>query len=65
MSDQPAPAQAAARLVLEGVPRVQFYEGSPRCPEDVCLPSVLRAYLEFLGDAGLGLQALPGSKSQL
>jgi hypothetical protein len=54
MSVQPAIAQAPSRLVLEGVPRIQFYEGGPRCPEDVCLPSVMRAYLEYLGDADLG-----------
>lgn len=43
-----------ARLLLEGVPRVHFYEGGPRCPEDIILPSVLRAYLEYLGDADFG-----------
>jgi hypothetical protein len=42
------------RLVLEGVPRVHFYEGGKRCPEDIILPSVMRAILEFLGDAGTG-----------
>jgi hypothetical protein len=31
------------RMVLENVPRVNFYEGGPRCPEDICLPSILRA----------------------
>ena len=35
---------APSRLVLEGVPRVQFFEGEPRCPEDIpfrrsCVPS--------------------------
>jgi hypothetical protein len=54
MSVQPAPVQPTARLVLEGVPRIHFYEGGPRCPEDVCLPSVMRAYLEYLGDADFG-----------
>ena len=34
------------RVVLEGVPRVHFYEGGPRCPEDIILPSVMRALLE-------------------
>jgi hypothetical protein len=42
------------RLVLEGVPRVHFYEGGPRCPEDIILPSVLRAVLEFLGEEDYG-----------
>jgi hypothetical protein len=31
------------RLVLEGVPQVGFYESGSRCPEDIPLPSVLRA----------------------
>ena len=54
MSVQPALTHTPTRFVLEGVPRIQFYEGGPRCPEDICLPSVLRAYLEYLGDADLG-----------
>ena len=54
MSDQLTSTQAPTRLVLEGVPRLHFYEGGPRCPEDIILPSVLRAYLEYLGDADLG-----------
>jgi len=42
------------RLVLENVPRVNFYEGGPRCPEDICLPSVLRAITKYLGDPDYG-----------
>ena len=42
------------RLVLKNVPRVNFYEGGPRCPEDICLPSVLRAITEYLGDPDYG-----------
>jgi len=42
------------RLVLEGVPRVQFYDGGKRCPEDIILPSVMRAVLEFLGEEDYG-----------
>ena len=38
------------RLVLEGVPRLSFFSGGPRCPEDVCLPSVLRVITEYLKD---------------
>ncbi|HEY3413711.1 MAG TPA: hypothetical protein VGM51_11755 [Armatimonadota bacterium] len=38
------------RCVLDGVPKVEFYSGGPRCPEDVPFPSCLRACLEFLGD---------------
>ncbi len=35
------------RLVLEGVPRVSFYEGGPGCPEDIPFPSVMRALMEY------------------
>jgi hypothetical protein len=38
------------RCVLEGVPRIHFYEGPPFCPEDICFPSALKACLEYLGD---------------
>jgi hypothetical protein len=39
-----------SRVVLEGVPRVGFYQGGPRPPEDDPFPSCLRAYLEYRGD---------------
>ena len=42
------------RVVLEGVPRVHFYEGGKRCPEDIALPSVMRAILEYLGESDYG-----------
>lgn len=41
---------SASRCVLEGVPRIAFYEGGARCPEDICFPSALRASLEYLGE---------------
>lgn len=41
---------APAKAVLEHVPRIHFYEGGPRCPEDICYPSVMRAVLEYLGE---------------
>jgi len=44
MSDDPI------RMVLEGVPKVNFFEGN-RCPEDVPFPACVRAYLEFMGDS--------------
>lgn len=44
----------ATRRVIEGVPRVNFYQGGPRCPEDIILPSVMRAWLEFMGDQDYG-----------
>jgi hypothetical protein len=38
------------RNVLKGVPKIGFYSGGPRCPEDVCFPSVMRAMAEYLGE---------------
>jgi len=53
-------SETPGRRVLEGVPRVGFYhemqqhaDSKVRCPEDVPLPSCLRACLEYLGD-GVG-----------
>ncbi len=45
------------RVVIDGVPRVGFFTGGPRAPEDDPFPSCLRAYLEFIGD-DLGLGSL-------
>jgi hypothetical protein len=45
------------RLVLEGVPRVHFYEGGPRCPEDIPFPSVMRALMEYFGERDLGCRS--------
>jgi len=42
------------RLVLQGVPRVQFHPGGSRCPEDIPLPACLRACLACLGDSRFG-----------
>lgn len=39
-----------AKVVLRNVPRIHFYEGGPRCPEDICHPSVIRAIMEYLGE---------------
>jgi hypothetical protein len=52
-------AIAPKRLVLENVPRVNFYDGGPRCPEDICLPSVLRVITEYLGDPYYGCNKCP------
>jgi hypothetical protein len=41
-------------LVLSGVPPVQFYSGGPRCPEDIILPSCIRALLEYLKEDEYG-----------
>lgn len=42
------------RFVLDGVPKIGFYEGGPRCPEDIPLPSVLRALTEYIDEADYG-----------
>jgi hypothetical protein len=47
-------APSDSRLVLENVPQVKFFDGGPRCPEDICLPAVLRAVTEYLGDPDYG-----------
>lgn len=58
--------QFPSRLLLEGVPRVNFYEGGPRCPEDLCIPSVLRALGEYFGEEEFGCRTCraihPGCK---
>jgi hypothetical protein len=46
--------QLSKRLVLDNVPRVNFFEGGQRCPEDICLPSVLRAITEYIEDPDYG-----------
>jgi hypothetical protein len=46
MSHDPKPD----RLLLTGVPRVEFYSGGPRCPEDLTFEACLRAVLEYLGE---------------
>jgi hypothetical protein len=43
-------SQIPERCVLEGVPRIHFYEGGHFCPEDICFPSALKTCLEYLGD---------------
>ena len=42
------------RLVLEGVPRVHFFEGGPGCPEDICFPSVMRSLMEYFKEEDFG-----------
>jgi hypothetical protein len=54
MNSQTISTDRSTRLVLEGVPKVSFYEGGPRCPEDIILPSIMRAILEFLGEKDFG-----------
>ena len=45
------------RHILDGVPRVHFYEGGPRCPEDISFPSVMRALMEYLGEEDFGCRS--------
>lgn len=47
---EPFVASGPARVVLEGVPRVGYYDSGDYCPEDVPFASCLRACLEFLGE---------------
>ena len=42
------------RLILEGVPRVGFYEGGPGCPEDIPLPAIVSALMEYLNEQDFG-----------
>jgi hypothetical protein len=51
-------APAPNRLVLEGVPRVGFYQGGPGCPEDIPFPSVMRALMEYFKEADLDCHAI-------
>ena len=59
-------ARYPTRLVLEGVPKINFFEGGPRCPEDMCIPSVLRALGEYFGESSFGCRTCrlsePGCK---
>lgn len=48
------------RHLLAGVPRVEFYKGGPRCPEDIPFPAVMRALTEYLGDRDLGCRSCRG-----
>jgi len=53
-----------SRLVLRHVPQVKFFDGGPRCPEDIPFPSVMRALMEYLGEEAYGCrscQATPPS----
>jgi len=54
MTNLSAHSDHSTRLVIEGVPRVHFYEGWTSCPEDIILPACLHAILEFLGEKDYG-----------
>jgi hypothetical protein len=57
MADQTGSLHSPSRAVLEGVPKVGFYDGA-RCPEDIIFPSCVRAFLEYVGD-GCGCKYAP------
>ncbi|MGI6633204.1 MAG: hypothetical protein ACOX5M_09175 [Bacillota bacterium] len=42
--------QVKERMVLEGVPKVGFYDGSDIAPEDIPFPSCLASALRFIGE---------------
>jgi hypothetical protein len=56
-------ADQSARVVIEGVPQVSFYESGPRCPEDVPFPSCVRAILEHMGSE-YGCKHVPAGDKQ-
>ena len=62
MSALTDPVLARPRLVLEGVPKINFYEGGPRCPEDLCIPAVLRALGEYFQEEEFGCKTCRGLK---
>ncbi len=54
MKPRANPARSPARAVIEGVPRIQPYEGGPLCPEEIILPACLKALMAFLGEKDYG-----------
>ncbi len=50
-------ATMANRMVLEGVPRVSFFDGGPSCPEDIPFPSVMRALMEYFHEGDFGCRS--------
>ena len=53
------PPDPAVRKVLEGIPRVGFYQGGPRAPQDDLLPASIAAFLEWRGE-DLGFRQATG-----
>ncbi len=46
-----------SRTLLERVPRIHFYDGGARCPEDIPFPSVMRALMEYLEEEDFGCRS--------
>ncbi|HOC07073.1 MAG TPA: hypothetical protein PKN71_07140 [Bacillota bacterium] len=38
------------RHVIEGIPRIGYYQGGNNCPEDIPFPAVMRTLVRFLGE---------------
>lgn len=51
-----------SRLLLANVPRVRFFDGGPRCPEDIPFPSAMRALMEYFKDEDFGCRSCRGLK---
>jgi hypothetical protein len=51
-----------SRKLLEHVPRIHFYDGGARCPEDIPFPSVMRALMEYFKEEDFGCRACRSSK---
>jgi hypothetical protein len=45
------------RKILANVPRVNFFEGGPRCPEDIPFPSAMRALMEYFKEDDFGCRS--------
>jgi hypothetical protein len=50
------------RLVLKGVPKIKFYDGGPRCPEDIPFPSVMHALMEYFNEDDFGCRSCRATK---
>lgn len=54
MATMATPTAEPDRVLLRDVPRVAFYNGGPRCPEDLPFTSCVRAWLEYVDDGDFG-----------
>ena len=42
------------------MPRIQYYQGGPGCPEDIPFPSVMRALMEYFNEEDFGCRTCRG-----
>ncbi|HSV74427.1 MAG TPA: hypothetical protein VLH79_11780 [Chthonomonadales bacterium] len=61
MAGRTSSARRADRCVLEGLPRVGFYDGSA-APEDNLLPSCVKSFLQYRGE-DLGFRSRRGKRN--